>query len=88
MGFTELDARESLEYLKIIGRCNDCKWWDFDNEKMLRKDSAIKNDLFGECINPHIEDLAAQEKTDETMAGYDRFFITRPVFGCVLFEKR
>jgi hypothetical protein len=65
-------------------KCKDCKWWSFDNEKMLSE----KNDLFGECNNGQIVDLAGTEGGSDTLAGYDRFFVTKPDFGCTLFEPK
>ena len=62
-------------------KCIDCKHWKYDNEKILDG-----GDMFGECEHPNIIDLGGQEKQADTMAGYDRFFITKPAFGCVLFD--
>ena len=71
-------------------KCYDCKHWNYDNEKILEG-----GDMFGNCMHPNIVDIGdiidlvgGQEKQADTMAGYDRFFITKPTFGCVLFEAK
>jgi hypothetical protein len=59
-----------------MGNCKDCKWWQKYPEREFGKCKELAKD-----VDEH-DDLLAW------MLGEHRLLLTRPNFGCVLFEQR
>lgn len=67
-----------------MGTCRDCRWW-----RRVPRTERIWHRSSGDCLKlPHSLDLQIATEEYPDSLGLEPRVVTKPDFGCVLFEAK